>query len=155
MGGIGMNLRNSEGYPDPTAAEAIANVIREEKLREWKPCVFICSPYAGDTKKNMQNALRYLKYAVDSGTIPFAPHLLYPMVLDESNPAQRELGLFFGMVWLYKCDELWAFGSYISAGMKAEIDRAKRRGIPVRYFTENCEEEDGRDADFQRLYPDE
>jgi hypothetical protein len=137
-----MNLRNSEGYPDPTAGEAVANVTREEKLKEWKPCVFICSPYAGDTRKNIQNALRYLKYAADNGAIPFAPHLLYPQVLNDNDPSQRELGMFFGMVWLCKCDELWAFGEVLSAGMKAEIDRAKRRGLRIRYFTENCEEVD-------------
>ncbi len=88
-----MDWRNSEGYPDPAATEAIANVMREEK---WRPCVFICSPYAGDVAKNTNNARRYLKFAVDKGAIPFAPHLLYPQVLNESNPAQRELGLFFG-----------------------------------------------------------
>lgn len=135
-----MYLRNSEGYPDPTAAEALANVRREEKLKEWKPCVFICSPYSGDISRNTQNARRYLKFAADKGAIPFASHLLYPLVLDDSDPAQRELGLFFGMVWLCKCDELWAFGDDISAGMKAEIEKAKRRGMQVRYFTENCEE---------------
>lgn len=137
-----MNLKNSEGYPDPTAAEAVANVAREKKLKEWKPCVFICSPYAGDTRKNTQSALRYLKYAADKGAIPFAPHLLYPLVLDDNDPAQRELGMFFGMVWLSKCDELWVFGEAISAGMKAEIDRAKKRGLRIRYFSESCEEVD-------------
>jgi hypothetical protein len=141
-GGIEMNLHNSEGYLDLTAAEALANIAREEKEKVWKPCVFLCSPYAGDTKRNTQNAVRYLKFAADRGAIPFAPHLLYPLVLDERDPAQRELGLFFGMVWLCKCDELWAFGDYISTGMKAEIDKAKRRGMPIRYFTENCEEVD-------------
>ena len=135
-----MYLRNSEGYPDPTAAEALANVRREEKLIEWKPCVFICSPYSGDINRNTQNARRYLKFAADKGAIPFASHLLYSLILDDSDPAQRELGLFFGMVWLCKCDELWAFGDDISAGMKSEIEKAKRRGMLVRYFTENCEE---------------
>jgi hypothetical protein len=137
-----MNLRNSEGYPDPTAAAAIAIITREEKMRERRPCVFICSPYAGDIKKNTQNAMRYLKFAADRGAIPFAPHLLYPQVLDENDPSQRELGLFFGMVWLSKCDELWAFGDHISPGMQAEINKAKRRGMLIRYFSENCEEVD-------------
>ena len=106
----------------------------------WKPCVFICSPFVGDTEHNTQNAKKYLKFAVDKGAIPFAPHLLYPLVLDENDPSQRELGMFFGMTWLDKCDELWVFGSHLSTGMVAEIDKAKRRPIPIRYFTESCEE---------------
>jgi len=135
-----MNKLNAEGYPDPTAADALANVAREEKPKIRKPCVFICSPFAGDLRRNTQNAKRYLKFAVDKGAIPFAPHLLYPLVLNDADPAQRELGMFFGLVWLGKCDELWVFGSCISPGMTVEIDKAKRRLIPIRYFTENLEE---------------
>lgn len=138
-----MDRRNSEGYPDPTAAEALTNVAREERAKARKPCVFICSPFAGDARQNTQNARRYLKFAMDKGAIPFAPHLLYPLVLDDKDPAQRELGLFFGMVWLGKCDELWAFGSLISNGMSAEIAQAKKRRIPIKYFTENCVEVPG------------
>lgn len=131
-----MNIHNAEHYPDPTAAIALTNVSREE----WKPCVFICSPFAGDIKRNTQKAKRYLKFAVDNDAIPFASHLLYPQVLDEHDPAQRELGIFFGMVWLGKCDQLWVFGNHITPGMRAEINSAKRRGIKIRYFNDNCEE---------------
>jgi len=53
--------------PDPTAAEAIENVTREEMRKERKPCVFICSPYAGDVTLNIEKAKRYLRFAVDEG----------------------------------------------------------------------------------------
>lgn len=135
-----MDRYNSEGYQDPTAADALENAAREEKAKGVKPCVFICSPYAGDVKRNTRNAKRYLKYAVDKGAVPFAPHLLYPLVLDETNPSQRRLGLSFGLVWLSMCDELWVFGGYISSGMRSEIESAKTHRIPIRYFTENCAE---------------
>jgi hypothetical protein len=135
-----VNRFNTEHYCDPTAAEALANVVRDEKKKLWKPCVFICSPFAGNIDLNTLNAKQYLKFAVNKGAIPFAPHLLYPLVLDDGNPVQRELGLFFGLVWLGKCDELWVFGRNVTPGMGTEIIRAKKRQIPVRYFTENCEE---------------
>lgn len=135
-----MDRYNSEGYPDPTAAEALSNVRREEKSKVWKPCVFICSPYAGDIKQNTENAQRYMKIAVEKGAIPFAPHLLYPQVLDENDPNQRELGIFFGMVWLGKCDELWVFGETISSGMAREISKAEKRRMIIRYFNDDCEE---------------
>ena len=136
-----MDRYNSEGYPDPTAADALAAVAREEKAKAWKPCVFICSPFAGDIEVNTMRAIRYTRFAVASGAIPFAPHLLYPQVLDENDLSERELGLFFGLVWLGKCDELWVFGRYISAGMSREIAKAKKRGIPIRRFNNKCEEE--------------
>ena len=85
-------------------------------------------------------AKRYMRFAMIKGAIPFAPHLLYPQVLDEDDPSERELGLFFGMVWLGKCDELWVFGRHISCGMEREIAKAKKRGIPVRRFSDVCEE---------------
>lgn len=135
-----MDRYNSEGYPDPTAAEALSNVRREEKAKVWKPCVFICSPYAGDIQRNTENTQRYMKIAVEKGAIPFAPHLLYPQVLDENDPNHRELGIFFGMVWLGKCDEVWVFGETISSGMAREIAKAERRRMTIRYFNNDCEE---------------
>ena len=60
--------------------------------------------------------------------------------MHEDDPAEREMGLFFGIVLLGKCDELWAFGETVSVGMKAEIDKAKRKNMVVRYFTTECEE---------------
>ncbi|WP_367180434.1 DUF4406 domain-containing protein [uncultured Enterococcus sp.] len=77
---------------------------------------------------------------MEQGTIPFAPHLLYPQVLDDGDPEQRKLGLYFGMIWLRKCDELWVFGRYISKGMQSEINKASKHRISIRYFSENCEE---------------
>ncbi len=127
--------RNKEHYPDPTAAQAIAN-----SDRAWKPCVFICSPFAGDVDLNVERARRYMRFALEQGAIPFAPHLLYPQVLDDANRNERELGLTFGLIWLGKCDELWVFGDTVSAGMKLEIAKAERRSMPIRYFTDDCKE---------------
>ena len=44
--------RNAEGYLDPTACDALSNVIREEKRKAYRALVFICSPYAGDMEGN-------------------------------------------------------------------------------------------------------
>lgn len=136
--GLKRDWYNDKGYPDPTVGEALAKERRKE--RAWRPCVFICSPYAGDVEENTQKAKEYLRFAVEQGAIPLAPHLLYPQVMDDSSPVARELGLFFGMVWLGKCAELWVFGSRISHGMSQEIEKAESKGIPIRYFTEKCEE---------------
>lgn len=135
-----MDKYNNEGYPDPTAYAALTAVEQEERKKAWKPCVYICSPYAGDTENNIVAAKRYLLFAAKNNAIPFAPHLLYPQVLDDDNPGGRALALFFGMVFLCKCDEVWVFGGRISLGMEAEISKAGRRGMRIRYFNKNCEE---------------
>lgn len=135
-----VNIYNPEGYLDPTAHDAIVNVLREQRRRPYMPKVFISSPFAGDTKQNIKNARRYCAFAVRSGYIPFAPHLFYPQFLSDSDAKQRELGLFMGMVFLDGCKEIWVFGERISSGMRLEIDRARKRGLTLRFFTEDCKE---------------
>mgnify|MGYP002516979555 FL=1 len=132
---------NSEGYYDPTAYEAMSTVEKEERaLRAFRPIVYICSPYAGEIEKNVKAAQEYSHFAVEKGYIPIAPHLLFPQFLNDANPRERQLGLFFGNALMSKCSEVWVFGSRISAGMEAEINRAKWKNYRLRYFTETCEE---------------
>ena len=132
---------NSEGYYDPTAYEAMSTVEKEERaLRAFRPIVYICSPYAGEIEKNVKAAQEYSRFAVEKGYIPRAPHLLFPQFLNDANPKERQLGLFFGNALMSKCSEVWVFGSHISAGMEAEINRAKWKNYRLRYFTETCEE---------------
>ena len=140
--------RNSEGYHDPTAGEAFTRIAREERTAErqriFRPLVYVCSPYAGDTVRNILAAQKYCRFAVEQNTIPLASHLLYPQFLDDENPKERDLGLFFGNVLMDKCSEVWIFsdGEY-SAGMRAEYDRAVRKGYKIRYFTTDCREVKG------------
>ena len=132
---------NAERYYDPTAYAALSAIEKEEKaLRAFRPIVYICSPYAGDVEKNVEAAQRYSRFAVDKGYIPIAPHLLFPQFLNDRNPKERQLGLFFGNALMSKCSEVWVFGSRISAGMEDEIKRARWKNYRLRYFTENCEE---------------
>jgi len=136
-----MDRYNREGYPDPTAYQALSNVERDEKeTKVYSPLVYIASPYAGDTVRNADRARGYCRFAVGKGCIPLATHLHYPQFMDDGDKAQRELGLRFAIILLGKCDELWVFGDTVSDGMKLEISKAKKRGIPIRYFNGKCEE---------------
>jgi hypothetical protein len=135
-----MNMRNAEGYLDPTASIALHNVDREARARAYRPLICIASPYAGDVERNTARARAYCRFAVDRGCIPLAPHLIFPQFLNDGDEAERALGLWFARILLTKCDELWVFGETISPGMAAEIAKADRRGIPTRFFTEDCEE---------------
>lgn len=132
---------NAEGYYDPTAYEAMTVIEKEERaLRAFRPIVYICSPYAGDTENNVKSAQEYSRFAVDKGYIPIAPHLLFPQFMNDADPAERKLGLFFGNALMSKCSEIWVFGERISADMEAEIKRARWKNYRLRYFTESCEE---------------
>jgi hypothetical protein len=136
-----IDKRNSEGYPAPTAYEALLLIEKEERaLRAFRPIVYICSPYAGDIEKNVKAARDYCRFAVDKGFIPVAPHLLFPQFMDDTNPQERQLGLFFGNALMSKCSEVWVFGSVISHGMQVEIKRARWKNYRLRYFTEDLEE---------------
>lgn len=129
---------NPEGYPDPTAEAAVNRVLSEAP--RYRPLVYICSPFAGDIAGNVQRARAYCRFAIMQSAIPLAPHLLFPQFMDDSNEAERELGLFMGLVLLRYCKEVWVFGNALSAGMEREVARAEKRGIPVRYFTVQCKE---------------
>lgn len=134
------NLYNHEGYFDPTAYEALFNIEEEAKRTEYKPLVFICSPFKGDMVRNTERARGYCRFAVSQNCIPIAPHIIFPQFMEEDDPEQRRLGLFFGMVLQSKCKEVWVFGKNITKGMSVEIEKAKQRGLPIRYFTERCVE---------------
>lgn len=135
-----MERHNIEGYPDPTASAAIANIMHEEKASQYMPLVYIASPFAGDTEANITAAQGYCRLAVGKGYIPLAPHLHYPQFMDDGDKAQRDLGLRFALILLGKCEELWVFGEKISEGMGREIAKAKRRKMPIKYFNSRLEE---------------
>ena len=138
---MNINKFNSEGYYDPTTYEALSSIEKEERsLRTFRPIVYICSPYAGDVETNVQKARRYCRFAVDKGYIPIAPHLLFTQFLNDDNPKERQLGIFFGNAVMSKCSEVWVFGEHISNGMEAEIKRAKWKNYRLRYFNEDLEE---------------
>lgn len=133
---MGISKFNSEGYPDPTAHAAVCNIEKEQK--KWRPLVYICSPYSGDVDANTQKARKYSRFAVDRGAIPLAGHLLFPQFMSETG--ERELALFMDMVLMGKCEEVWVFGKDITSGMAAEIAKAKKKNMKLRYFTEDCGE---------------
>jgi hypothetical protein len=138
---MGIDKYNAEKYPDPTAYEALTNILKEENsIKVFKPIVYICSPYSGDIGANVAAARKYSRFAADSGCLPIAPHLLFPQFLNDSNWRERRLGMRFGEILMDRCAEVWVFGSKISAGMSAEIARAKRKGYTLRFFNEDCKE---------------
>lgn len=138
------NLYNSEGYFSPTEYMAFTRLEKQEKAAAkaaaFRPIVYICSPYSGDTEKNIENARKYSRFAVDSHCLPITPHIYFTQFMDDSISEERDIAIFMNWVLMSKCEQLWVFGDVISTGMKAEIDRAKKKHMKIRYFTEEMEE---------------
>ena len=93
--------------------------------------VYICTPFSGDIEGNTKKAQEYCREAVKENCTPIAPHLLYPQILDDSNPAEREKGIRMGLNILEVCDEVWVFGQELTAGMSREVELAGQKKIPV------------------------
>ena len=114
--------------------------------------IFVCSPFRGlgsteeaekkDYRSNIALAKWVCRYITGKGYIPYCPHLYFPRFLMDSDPDEREIGMFMGQTWLAQCDELWVIGRRVSEGMAREITWAKKSGIPVkRYLLERTPEE--------------
>ena len=104
--------------------------------------VYICSPYRGDTEKNVAAAVKYCRYAIGKGMVPIAPHIYLTRFLNDDIPEQRELGLRIGLEALAQCAEIWVFGNYVSEGMKREIAAASEAGKRILFkdiYTEAAE----------------
>lgn len=134
--------KNSEGYSSPTEGAAISNIMREyrkEQKRRYadknRKKVYVASRYAGDVKNNTKAAAKYCRHVIRKGYMPIAAHLMYPVILDDNDPAQRELGMLFGLSLLGVCDEVWVFGP-VSTGMEQEIREANKLHIPVKFIKE-------------------
>ena len=76
---------NGEGYYDPTTYEALSKIAKEEyearKAANYRPLVYVCSPYSGDVEKNTARARSFCWCAVVKRAIPVAPHLLFPQFM--------------------------------------------------------------------------
>lgn len=134
---MGVGYRNPEGYADPVPYQAISNMDKEQK--RYMPMVYICSAYSGDVEGNTEKARQYSRFAIDAGKIPIAPHLLLPQFMEEES--ERELAMFMDIAILSKCRELWVFGKP-TAGMLNEITYAERKQMTIKYFNEECKEDD-------------
>ncbi len=93
---------------------------------------YICSRYAGDVEHNLRVALALCRMAIEAGLAPFAPHLLFTQFLDDTDPAQREVGISLGLRFMEVCDVVWVYlGEGVSDGMRREIEHARRLGKPI------------------------
>lgn len=108
------------------------NKNRDSSLR----LVIVESPYSGDVEANTLYARRCIRDSLARGEAPIASHLLYTQegILDDTNPAERGLGMEAGHAWLAGAEAVVVYtGRGISQGMLVGIKRAEEAGVPVEY----------------------
>lgn len=109
-----------------------------------KKLVVIESPYSGNIERNRDYARAAMVDSLQRGECPIASHLLYPQVLFESVPAQRELGIQAGYAWMALCDLVAVYNDYgTSYGMHAAMEQALvlKKSIEYRYIGELKDEQ--------------
>lgn len=102
--------------------------------------VVIESPLSASTRegieKNKEYARRAVRDSLRRGEAPYASHLFFdqPGILDDTIPAERELGMVAGFCWGEAADKVVVYQDHgISSGMRIGIDYAMARGLPVEY----------------------
>jgi hypothetical protein len=114
----------------------------ERTIEMKKPLIYVCSPLAGDMKKNIERASRYCRFVSGCNSIPIAPHLYFTRFLDDSISEERNQGIEMGLEILKVCDAVWVFGNKMSGGMRSEIQLAKQLGKPMMFFDQTCQPSD-------------
>lgn len=141
---MGIDMKNSEGYMDLVPYQALTNIERKDKAVSkpaFRPLVYICAPFNGAVKENVLKTTQFAEFAFNCGCIPLTPHLLFPF-MDDSNEKERDPAIFMYIILMGKCQQVWVLGDVISKGMSIEIEKAKKRRQPVRYFNKDFKEVD-------------
>jgi hypothetical protein len=104
--------------------------------------VVIESPFAGRNERNYKYLLRAMKDSFERNESPFASHIMYPPVLDDTIPEQRNQGIQAGFQWGMEAEAVVVYADYgISQGMAMGIEYYTRYGkrVIVRHIGENDE----------------
>lgn len=100
--------------------------------------VGISSPLSAATREeveiNKDYARRCMRDSLERGEAPYASHVLFdqPGILNDLDPNERNLGMAAGLNWITQSHKIVVYlDRGLSAGMQAEIDYCRHRGIPI------------------------
>ncbi|MDR1537398.1 MAG: hypothetical protein LBU32_05265 [Clostridiales bacterium] len=105
---------------------------------DWKK-VYVCSPLSAPSKigleSNRKRAEEYMRQiSLRYNCRAVAPHAYMSLFLDDFDPAERKLGIDFGLNFLATCDAVVVCGKTITRGMKMEIETADKLEKPIFYL---------------------
>jgi hypothetical protein len=90
--------------------------------------VFLSHPFSSAPKRNARVVAELASALAHAGLLPLAPQIYLPQFIDEA--AERDLALKLCLALVALSDEVRVYGQ-VSAGMRLEIDEARRQGITV------------------------
>lgn len=89
--------------------------------------VIILSPYKGDTEANLLYGWHCVLDSVQRGEAPWASHLFYTVVLNDSDPVQRAKGFECEAAWLRAADLVAVYTDRgLSSGMVKTLDMMRK-----------------------------
>lgn len=101
-----------------------------------KKFVIIETPFAGDVHSNTEYARDCLYDSLLRGEAPFASHLLYTQVLDDTDEWERDWGINAGLELAKRADLTAVYTDRgISRGMTLGIKAAEVAMRPIEYRT--------------------
>ena len=96
--------------------------------------VIIESPYMGNVKSNVAYARKCMSDSLLRGESPFASHLLYTQVLDDTKEIERLTGMSRAFNWYRHADLMAVYTDKgISSGMQKGMEIAGEFGIKIEY----------------------
>lgn len=94
--------------------------------------VVVESPYAGEVEHNVAYARACLFDCLTRGEAPFASHLLYTQVLDDTDPEHRRMGIAAGLEIARRADLTVVYMDHgLTDGMREGIKHARAHHRPV------------------------
>jgi hypothetical protein len=126
------------------AAVPVPAVALPEGAPQSRTRVYVGTPLGGPTREaileNYRAALLASHQIAAEGGAPIAPHLFYCLLMEEQAPAERQLGIHLDMALMAGFERLdlctpCGTEASLSAGMQADLERARELGLSVRYRT--------------------
>lgn len=96
--------------------------------------VYLAHAVSGDTKGALASIERWFHWIVRNydDVAVCVPWHLYVLKLDDMVPDDRQRGMRDDIEILKRCDEIWLCGDRVSAGMRAEIEIARKHRLAVK-----------------------
>ncbi|MDL2218106.1 hypothetical protein LJC27_05555 [Christensenellaceae bacterium OttesenSCG-928-M15] len=93
--------------------------------------VYICAPLRGDVGVNIEKAKQYTREVFLDGDIPVCPHIYFPQFASVEDAREDRAAMDMGLALLKKCHRINIYADPPTAGMREEIEAAKKWGIQV------------------------
>lgn len=110
-----------------------------------RPWVYGCSPFAAPSPEQLAQHIRWARALAQQiwvdGFWPILPHLYAPQFLDDTKPADRAIGLQWGLDLLERCQMLYVCDVTPSAGMRRELERAEALDLPMQLWVPDARDD--------------